>query len=316
MHIVLMGQGPFGARVLEELASKGETVAGIYTTADRRGEPLREVADTLDLPVFRPTSLRDRDVYADYTRLAPDLLVMAFVTEIVPERYLTYPRLGAIQYHPSLLPRHRGGSAINWAIIQGETRTGFTIFWPDRGIDTGPILLQKEVPISPDDTVGSLYFNSLFPLGVEALLEAVTLVKQGKAPRMPQDESQATYEGLCTEAASIIDWSRPAQEVYDLIRGTDPQPGATTYWQGRKLKLFAAELLPGPKGRPGQVVNVDDSGIVIATENEAIRVKRVRPEGAAKMGAAEYAASAGLGKGDQFHHSLLTRDGGSNVIGK
>ena len=136
--------------------------------------------------------MRDPEVYEEFRKLKPDLNVLAFVTDIIPQRVLDLPRLGSIQYHPSLLPKHRGGSAINWAVINGETKTGLTIFWPDKGIDTGPILLQKEVEIGPDDTVGSLYFNKLFPLGVEALAESVQLVREGKAPRIAQDEAEAS----------------------------------------------------------------------------------------------------------------------------
>jgi len=300
MRIVLMGQGPFGAKVMEELAARGEALVGTFTATDRRGEPVVEAAGKLGVPVFRPARLRAPEAYESFTRLAPDLCVMAFVTDILPERMLAHPKLGTLQYHPSLLPRHRGGSAINWAIIQGESRTGVTIFWPDRGIDTGPILLQKEAPIRPDDTVGSLYFNVLFPLGVEALLEAVALVKAGRAPRIPQDESQATHEPLCTEERAAVDWSRPVQEVYDLIRGTDPQPGAVTRWRGSKLKLFAAELVAGQRGVPGRVLAVDGPGILVAAGDGAIRVKRVQPEGGVKVAAAEYAATSGLKAGDRF----------------
>ncbi len=298
MRIVVMGQGPFAAEVMAKLAGRGDDVVGVYTTADRRGEPVQEAMVRLGKPVFRPASLRPREVYENYANLKPDLLVMAFVTDIVPERFFLLPGKGAIQYHPSLLPRHRGGSAINWAIIQGETTTGLTIFWPDKGIDTGSILLQRSVAISPDDTVGSLYFNKLYPLGVAALLEAISLVKEGKAPRQPQDETAAIYEGLCSEADAIVDWAQPLPAVFNLIRGTDPQPGATTLWHGRKLRLFGAQVAPGIKGKPGRIQVVDEVGIIIAAGEGAIRVTRIQPEGGAKMASREYAASVGLGEGD------------------
>jgi methionyl-tRNA formyltransferase len=191
MRIVCIGQAAFGEQVLRKLIERGEEVVAVYTprdTADKRN-PLKELAIQTGIPVFQPGSMRVPEVYEEYTRLKPDLNVMAYVTSILPDSILNYPGMGTIQYHPSLLPRHRGGSAINWAIINGETKTGITIFWPDGGVDTGPILLQKEVEISPDDTVGSLYFERLFPLGVEALMEAVELIKKGIAPRIPQDES-------------------------------------------------------------------------------------------------------------------------------
>ena len=168
---------------------------------------------------------------------------MAFVTDFVPAEILEAPRLGTIQYHPSLLPKHRGPSSINWPIIFGETETGTTIFWPDDGLDTGPVLLQKRVSIGPDDTLGSLYFGQLFPLGVEAMVESVDLVRRGEAPRIAQDETQATYEGWCKDADARIDWQKPAEQVYNLVRGSNPRPGAHTTHQGGMLRLFDCELL-------------------------------------------------------------------------
>jgi methionyl-tRNA formyltransferase len=209
--------------------------------------------------------------------------------------------MGTIQYHPSLLPRHRGGSAINWAVINGETRTGITIFWPDGGIDTGPILLQKEVEISPDDTVGSLYFEKLFPLGVEALAEAVEMIKKGTAPRIPQDESQATYEGLCTEKDSIIDWSAPIDRVYNLIRGTDPQPGATTYFRGKKLKVFDAKpVYDMAGGLPGRIIDRGADGFVVSVKHGGILVRKVQLDKSPKVEAAEFARQAGLAPNDRL----------------
>ena len=209
--------------------------------------------------------------------------------------------MGTIQYHPSLLPKHRGGSAINWAIIKGETKTGVTIFWPDGGIDTGHILLQEEVEISPDDTVGSLYFEKLFPLGVEALVEAIHLIKEGAAPRIPQDESQATYEGLCTEEDVIIDWSAPVDRVYDLIRGSDPQPGATTYFRGKKLRIFDAKpAYDITGGLPGHVVDIGAHGFAVSLKPGAILVHKVQMNESPKMEAAEFARQAGLAPGDRL----------------
>ncbi|MBI2957483.1 MAG: methionyl-tRNA formyltransferase [Chloroflexi bacterium] len=255
--------------------------------------------------------MRGPGVFEGLARLRPDLMVMAFVTDIVPQSILACPRLGTIQYHPSLLPRHRGGSAINWAIISGETKTGLTIFWPDTGIDTGPILLQREVDITPDDTLGSLYFGKLFPTGVQALLEAVTLVREGKAPRILQDESQATYEKRCEESDAIVDWSQPVSRVYNLIRGSNPQPGATTYRSGQKLKLYDAQKREGvPGGVPGEVVTVGEQGFEVAAPGGLILVKRVQPQGSDKMSAAEYVRSAGLKVGEKLSGKFTPQAGG------
>jgi len=303
MRIIIIGQAAFGEKVLQALSKKGEEVVGVYTTPDIPGRtnPLKELAVQLGIPTFQPKEMRAPEVYAEYIRLNPDLNIMAFVTDIIPESILNHPKLGTIQYHPSLLPKHRGGSAINRAIINGEAKTGITIFWPDKGIDTGPILLQKEVDISSDDTVGSLYFNKLFPLGVEALVESIELIKQGIAPRIPQGEPQASYEGLCTEKDAVINWSQPATKTYNLIRGTNPQPGATTYFQGKRLKIFDSELLMGGiSGLPGEIVNTTKQGFAVAAINGAILVKRVQIEGSAKIASPEFTEQAHLKVGDRL----------------
>jgi len=301
MRIVLIGQAAFGEKVLEALVEIGEKVVGVYTPPDipGRDNPLKQRALQLGAAVFQPERMRAPEVYKEYIKLKPDLNVMAFVTDIVPESILNYPKIGTIQYHPSLLPRHRGGSAINWAVINGETRTGLTIFWPDKGIDTGPILLQKEVDIAPDDTVGSLYFNKLFPLGIEAIKESIELIRQGRAPRIPQDESQATYEGLCTQA--VIDWHRPAGEVYNLIRGTNPQPGAVTGYGRTKFKIFDSELRTGDvKGSPCEIIEITKAGFLVAAPGGAILIKRVQPAGSPKIAAADFIAQSGLKSGDHL----------------
>ena len=303
MRIVLIGQAAFGEKVLEALVKRGEEVVGVYTPPDIPGKtnPFQQLALELGIPTFQPKRMRAPEVYDEYIKLKPDLNVMAFVTDILPESILKHPKLGTIQYHPSLLPKHRGGSAINWAIIKGETKTGLTIFWPDKGIDTGPILLQKEVEISPDDTVGSLYFNRLFPLGIEAIAESIELIRRGAAPRIPQDESQASYEGLCTEKDAVINWLQPVSKIYNLIRGTNPQPGAITNFTGRRFKVFDSELQAGvSSGSPGEIVDITSQGFVVAATDGAIVVRRVQPEGSPKTGAAEFAEQAGLRVGDKI----------------
>jgi methionyl-tRNA formyltransferase len=303
MRIVCIGQAAFGEKVLQKLTESGEEVVAVYTPEDIAGKrnPLKELAIQIGIPVFQPRSMRVPEIYEEYTRLKPDLNVMAFVTSILPDSILNYPKMGTIQYHPSLLPKHRGGSAINWAIINGETKTGITIFWPDRGVDTGPILLQKEVEISPDDTVGSLYFEKLFPLGIEGLVEGIELIKKGMAPRIPQDESQATYEGLCTEKDAIINWSAPIDRVYNLIRGTNPQPGATTYFHGKTLKIFDAKPIHDIVGNlPGQIVDSSADGFVVSLKCGAILVQKVQMNKSSKIEAAEFAKQARLEIGDRL----------------
>lgn len=303
MRIALIGQAAFGEKVLEALLKAGEQVAVVYMPPDppnSRGNSFKELAEKSGIPVIQPARMRNPEVFEQYKSFEPDLNVMAFVTDIVPMTILNYPRLGTIQYHPSLLPRHRGGSAINWAVINGETRTGLSIFWPDEGLDTGPILLQKEVTIEPDDTLGTVYFNKLFPLGVEALVESVKLVREGKAPRIPQDLSQGEYEPLCKKME--IDWSEPIDRVYNVIRGSNPSPGASTSFKGQPVKIFDCEKRKPAAGaaEPGTVVEVIGEGILVAGNGGSIFVKRLQPQGAAKLKAPEFVASVGLQAGDRL----------------
>jgi len=303
MRIVVHGQQAFGKSVLEALLERGENVVGVYCAPDPaqggRIDPLKEAALARGLPVQQPKSFRNKpEVWEEFARLKADLCVMAYVTLIVPEQVLNQPTHGTIQYHPSLLPRHRGPSSINWPIMMGETRTGLTIFWPDQGLDTGPILLQKEVEIRDSDTLGSLYFDQLYPLGVKALLEGVDLVRGGKAPKIVQDESQATYEGWCKKEHVQVDWQKPLQTIWNLVRGADPQPGAWTMYEGTTLLLHDAKKAPGaPSGQPGEVLAVDESGMMVAVPGGQIQVTRVRPEGGQKVAAAVFAKTAGLRPG-------------------
>jgi methionyl-tRNA formyltransferase len=302
MRIVVHGQQAFGKAVLERLLERNEHVVGVFCAPDRQGrptDPLKELALERELPVHQPTSWKTDEALELMRSFEPDLCVMAYVTLLVPQPVLDAPRLSTIQYHPSLLPRHRGPSSINWPIIQGETETGITIFWPDEALDEGPILLQKRVAIGPDDTLGSLYFDHLFPLGVDAMVEAVDLVRAGKAPRIEQDHAQATYESWCKKANARIDWSKSAAEVYNLIRGTDPQPGAWTLVDGTELQIY--DSAPGlGLGTPGTVLSVADDSFEVAAEGGSIRVMRVRPQGGKKRDAGEFARAAGVSAGKRL----------------
>ena len=288
--------------MLEELVNRGEDeVAGVFAPPERRGrpDPLSARAEELGVPLVTVTSMKTDNIYDTVVGMNADIGVMAFVTLIVPERVLNAPRLGTIQYHPSLLPKHRGASAINWAIINGEDKTGLTIFWPDKGLDTGPILMQKEAAIGPDDTVGSVYFNHLFPDGVDAMIESVDLVKAGTALRIVQDESRATYEGICRPENAEIDWARDSQTVYNLIRGTNPQPGAWGVLKGRKIKVFDSEL-GRASGSAGEVLAIEEDGFVVGAGSGSVKIKRVQPPECRKIPAPEYVERSGLAVGDKF----------------
>src|SRR5437667_9301807 len=228
MRIVVHGQQAFGKAVLEALLKRGENIVAVYVAPTKPGakpDPLLDAALAANLPVYQPDSYKKPEVWEEFRALKPDLQVMAFVTLFVPEDFLNIPTHGSIQYHPSLLPAYRGPSAINWPIIKGETETGLSIFWPDNGLDTGPVLIQKKTPIGPADTLGSVYFDRLFPMGGEAMLEAVDLVKAGKAPHLKQDNAKATCEGRATADIARIDWGRSWRQSEPRVPGSTPTTG-------------------------------------------------------------------------------------------
>src|SRR6185295_18406780 len=198
MRIILVGQAAFAEEVFRGLEAAGDTIAAVVCPPDAgpKPDPVKATALARGMPVHQFRSLKLPEARAAFEGADADLGLLAYVTQIVPEPLLAIPRRTSLCFHPSLLPRYRGGSAIPWQLIRGETRSGVTVFWPDAGIDTGPILLQRAVDVDPDATAGSLYYKSLYPLGVQTILDAVTLIREGRAPREPQEESQGTYDPL------------------------------------------------------------------------------------------------------------------------
>lgn len=305
MRIALIGQAAFAVKALEEIERQGDEVVQVFAPPDRggRADPLALKARERGLGLSQPASFKGEAAFQQFAALNADLAILAFATIIVPERILYQPRYKSICFHPSLLPRHRGASAINWALINGDRETGVTWFWPDRGIDTGPILIQKAVPIAAIDTTGSLYFNTLFALGIETLGEALQLIKSGKAPALPQDESYASYEPPCRDEHAAVDFNREARAIFNLIRGCDPQPGAYAQLDGRRIRLYepALEAAVVAGAPPGSIVSVDSEGLRLALADGTIVVRRVRVEPAStKVAPGEVPAEVGLVAGRQM----------------
>ena len=303
MRIVINGQQAFGKACLESILNEGkDEVVAVYTAPDVDGkpiDPIKKSALDAGLEVRQPSDFESPEVLQELRYWNADLMLLAYVTIFVPEQARNIPKNGTICFHPSLLPLHRGPSSINWPIIWGANKTGLTIFWPDDGLDEGEVLLQKEVDILPDDTLGTVYFDKIFPLGVSATLEAIDLIRSGKAPKIPQDETKATYESWCRRANAEIDWSRSANEVYNLIRGCNPQPGAWTTYNGEEVQIFDCELTVG-SGRFGRVCAIDDTSFTINSGLGGIRITRVRLGKSGKISSAEFIQDRKIELGSRF----------------
>ena len=305
MRVAIIGQQAFGKSVLEAFVARGAEVAGVFCAPEKPGskaDPLQAAARERGVPLFQLPSLRATEATAALRGIGADLAVMAYVIQFAPQSFVTVPKHGTIQYHPSLLPRYRGPSAVNWPIIKGDTETGLTIFRPSDGLDEGPVILQKKVAIGPEDTLASVYFERLFPLGVEALLEAADLVVAGHHKETPQREELASYEGWCRDPEARINWHAHLDQVYDLVRGCNPAPGAWTTVRGRKVRLYdvvrhRAKTFGEVLGKPGEVCAIAGERIEITLQGGRLELCTVRIEGGAKMPAGELAAACGLTSG-------------------
>ncbi len=305
MRIAIVGQQDFGKAVLEAFLARGDEVAGVFCALDKPGarpDALKTAAQERGVKLFQFPSLKNPEAHAALRALKADIGIMAFVLQFAPQDFVGIPRCGTIQYHPSLLPKYRGPSSINWPIIRGETKTGLTIFRPTDGLDEGPVILQKETPIGPDDTLGSVYFERLFPMGVAAMLEAADLVVAARHRELVQDESLASYEGWCREAEARIHWASHVDFIYNLIRGCNPAPGAWTTLNGGKLQIFDSRKHPvrtfgSVKGRIGEVVEVGSSSFTVTAQGGRIEVLKAKLGDGKKLAAGEFAASSGIAPG-------------------
>jgi len=307
VRIALFGQAPFGKDVLVHLREAGHEIVVVYVPPDRgRPDPLAAEALAHGIPLLRPARFRRGGVaipelVESYRKFHAELNVLPYTTVIIPPEILDAAPRASLCFHPSLLPRFRGGAAIPWQIMLGEKTTGVTVFQPDAGVDTGPLVVQHGgVPIEETDTAATLYFQKLYPLGLEAVVEAVEAVASGRAKPVAQDETQATFQGLVDDDVARLDFARPAVELDRWIRGCDPQPGAHALLRGERLRLFDGRLssLPGSQAEsPGLIVGIDSEGALVAARGGGLRIGRVRlGEGAKKLTPTE----VGLRVGDRL----------------
>ena len=294
MRVAIIGQQDFGKATMEAFLKRGDEVAAVFCAPEKgRPDPLRVAAQEKGLTVHQFPKLTDPAALDAMKAANVQVGVMAFVTQFVPQSLCEIPPHGTIQFHPSLLPLHRGASSISWSIILGRKETGFSIFRPTDGLDEGPVVLMRSVPIEDADTLGTLYFNKIFPAGVQGLLDAADQVVAGKATEQVQDETNAGYEGIIRDAESRINWASHVDFTYNLIRGCNPAPGAWTTLDGKKLFLFEctkriARTFSEVKGKKiGEVVAQSGSNLVIHGQGGFIEVQRVRWDGGKKVTAAE-----------------------------
>ncbi|MEM9433768.1 MAG: methionyl-tRNA formyltransferase [Pseudomonadota bacterium] len=300
MRLIVMGQQAFGKDVLSKLIDTGtDEVVAVYCEPDRDGkpvDPIKEFALEQGLPVHQPASFDEASTLETLAGFEADLMVMAFVNVFVPEAARDTPKHGSICFHPSLLPLHRGPSAVNWPIIMGSTKSGYSWFYPSDGLDEGDSLLQWECEIGPNDTVIDLYFKKIYPAAVDSVLEVCNLFRAGNPPHIVPDEAEATYERRCVKKHAKIDWNKPVAQVHNLIRGTNPAPGAWTLVNGEELGVFDCVRVPGD-GISSRVMEVSEDGVIVQCIGGRIQMKRVRPAGGGKVTAAEWAAENKIEKG-------------------
>jgi len=305
MKIAIIGQQDFGKAVLEAFLARGDQVGAVFCAPEKEGgrpDVLRVAAQEKGLKVHQFKSLRAPEAVQAMKEAGADVGIMAFVLQFAPQDFVNIPGHGTIQYHPSLLPKYRGPSSINWPISRGEKETGLTIFRPTDGLDEGAVILQKKTPIGENDTLGNVYFERLFPMGVQAMLEAADLVAAGKHKETPQDESQASYEGWFREAEARIHWHNHVDAIHNVIRGSDPAPGAWTTLAGTKLQLFDSRkeltrTFGAVKGKIGEVLGVEDGRLVIAAQGGRIHAGKVKLGDAKKVSAAELVSGGAVKPG-------------------
>ena len=301
MKLAIIGQQDFGKAVMEAFRARGDEVAAVFCAPEKAGarpDALRAAAEEKQLKVYQFKSLRAPEAAQALAEAKADIGIMAFVLQFAPQEFVNIPKHGTIQYHPSLLPKFRGPSSINWPLIKGETETGLTIFRPSDGLDEGAVILQKRTPVSADDTLGTVYFERLFPMGVAAMLEAADLVLAGKHRELVQDEARASYEGWCRDAEARINWASHVDFIHNLIRGCDPAPGAWTTHNGEKLQLFGSKKHPvrtfgAVKGKVGEITAVSATSMYITAQGGQIEIAKGKLGSGKKVSPADLGIAAG-----------------------
>ncbi|MCG6917826.1 MAG: methionyl-tRNA formyltransferase [Deltaproteobacteria bacterium] len=306
--LVFMGTPEFALPSLKGLLAAGAPISLVVTQPDRpkgRGRkmvapPVKLLAEAEGIPVYQPQKVKTGEAIERIATLAPSCIVVAAYGQLLPAEILALPRLGAVNVHASLLPKYRGPAPIHWALIRGEEKTGITTMLMDIGMDTGDILMQREVVIEPGDTAGTLH-DRLAEEGARLLLETLDLLKKNTLKPRAQDDSQATYAPMLVKEDGEIDWKEGAKKICCRIRGLDPWPGGFTLWKGKRLKLFGCKPLSiTSQARPGTVIAADEGGLQVASGKGVVLIKTLQLEGRRSLAVADFLRGYSLQEETRF----------------
>jgi methionyl-tRNA formyltransferase len=292
MRVVFLGTPEFAVSSLNALISSGHQVVAVFTQPDRpkgRGNQLAEsavksAARAASLSIHQPERIRRPETVELLKRLAPELMVVVGYGQIIPQTIIDLPKYGILNVHASLLPRYRGAAPIQWAIASGEMQTGVTIMLIDAGLDTGDMLLKTSVPIKPDETAPELSVR-LAPLGAGLLVEAMRQIATNSLQREKQNEAEATYAPVLKKEDGLIDWARPAQQIYNRLRGFAPWPGAYTFFRGQQLLVLSARVAEDSPASPGTLRSDNQRLVVSCGESTALELLEVQLSGKKRMSA-------------------------------
>lgn len=309
MKIVFMGTPDLAADCLRALLDGGFDVAAVFTKEDRpvgrghhlKASPVKETALKYGIPVFQPHSVKGDEAFQTLSELAPDLIVVAAFGQIIPKRILDLPKYGCINVHASLLPKYRGAAPIQWAVIDGEEKSGVTIMQMNEGLDTGDMIARKEVPIGDDETGGSL-FEKLAAAGADLLVRTIPEIEKGNIRPEPQPaESPTPYARMIQKSDGRIDWTRDAEAIERLIRGLNPWPSAFSSLGGKTVKFWAADASKESCGmEPGSVFAVGKDGFSVQTGKGSLKIRELQLEGRKRMTAGEFLRGHALKEGERF----------------
>jgi len=307
-RIIFMGTPDFAVPSLNALIESDHTVAAVVTQPDKkkgRGKkllppPIKILAERSEIPVLQPVKIKTEAFLEELQSYQPDLIVVAAYGRILPANILQLPKLGCINVHGSLLPKHRGAAPIQWAVLNGDKETGVTIMQMAEGMDTGDILLTASIDINEDETAGGL-FEKIAVLGADALITALARLQHHDLPAVPQDHSGATKAPPLKKEMGLLDWHKPAQELHCLIRGLDPWPSAFTFLDGKRYRLFSPKIVNKiSDAKPGTVLLADRDGILVATGDKSILIRELQPEGKKRLTVESFLCGHTISPGSAF----------------